>query len=203
MPTIAKRSPLLLDRTSSLLMVVDLQAKLLPAIEARERIVWNAGRLLTAAHTLQIPHLITEQYPERLGATVPLFEPTSSANSTTSSTASITNSAISKRMFSCRECHEQLEPYRSQANQVVICGIESHVCVLQTALDLFADAWQVHVVVDAVSSRSPLDHQVALDRLSRHGVTLTTTESVLFEWCETSHAPEFKSISALVKQVSP
>ena len=76
-------------------------------------------------------------------------------------------------------------------------------CILQTALDLLTDGWQVTVVADAVSSRAALDHNTALNRLAAQGVIIATTESVLFEWCETSTAPEFKTISALVRQTLP
>ncbi len=189
---VPKRSSQLIDRSHSLLLIVDLQEKLLPTIESRARIVWNARRLLSGANALRVPYQITEQYPERLGATVPLSEP-----------GEPFAEALSKRMFSCRECAAALEPLRANANQVVLCGIESHVCVMQTALDLLADAWQVYVVADAIGSRSDLDHSVAIERMMRSGAVLTTTESVLFEWCESSTAPEFKAISALVRQGPP
>ena len=98
----ARRSPYLLDRQRSLLMLVDLQEKLLPTIEHRQRVLWNASRLLAGSHALGVPHLVTEQYPEKLGATVSLRE-----------FAQPTNTAISKRMFSCRECHSELAASRS------------------------------------------------------------------------------------------
>jgi nicotinamidase-related amidase len=185
-----QRSKRLLDRTGSLLLVVDLQTKLLPAIVGQQRIVWNTTRLLSAARTLAIPHLLTEQYPEKLGATVPLGD------------ASL--QASSKRMFSCRECHVAFADFRKHgARQIVLCGIETHVCVLQTALDLLAAGWHVFVAVDAVGSRSTIDHTTALERLASEGVVRTTTESILFEWCETSLAPEFRAISALVRETPP
>ncbi len=83
---------------------------------------------------------------------------------------------------------------------MVLCGIESHVCVLQSALDFLAAGLEVHVVADAVSSRNRHDHDVALARLASSGATITTTETVLFEWCATADRPEFKAISALVKR---
>ncbi len=153
-------------------------------------IAWNASRLLSAAEVLGIPFLVTEQYPEKLGVTVALGETAISASS--------------KRMFSCRECSEPLAAFRKLGlRQVIVCGIETHVCVLQTALDLASDGWQVFVAVDATGSRSKLDSETALKRLQMESVVLTTTEAALFEWCETSNAPEFRSISALVKQTGP
>ena len=188
--TLPARSARLLDRNRSLLLLVDLQAKLLPLIPLHASIVWNAGRLLAGAAALAVPHWVTEQYPEKLGATVLLGDSLITASS--------------KRMFSCRECCEPLAAWRTRGKQqVVICGIETHVCVLQTALDLAADGWLVFIAIDATGSRTRLDQETALGRLSAESVVLTTTESVLFEWCETSTAPEFRTISSLVKQTGP
>ncbi len=127
--TLPARSGRLLDRKQSLLLVVDLQEKLLPSIQDPMVIAWNASRLLSAAEVLGIPFLVTEQYPEKLGVTVALGETAFSASS--------------KRMFSCRECSEPLAAFRKLGlRQVIVCGIETHVCVLQTALDLASDGWQ-------------------------------------------------------------
>jgi isochorismate hydrolase len=188
--TLPARSDRLIDRNRSLLLIIDLQAKLLPLIRSNATITWNIERLLAGANALSVPYLVTEQYPEKLGATVSLGE------------SQIV--ATSKRMFSCRECSEPLADFRIRGlNQAVICGIETHVCVLQTALDLLADAWQVFIAVDATGSRMQLDYETALRRMSAESVVLTTTESVLFEWCETSTAPEFRTISSLVRQLNP
>ena len=188
--TLPARSPRLLDRNRSLLLVVDLQAKLLPLIPSQKSIVWNVAQLLSGAAALSVPHLVTEQYPEKLGATVPLGDALFTASS--------------KRMFSCRECTARLADFWARGmRQVLICGIETHVCVLQTALDLQVDGWQVFIAVDATGSRMRLDQDTALRRLAAESVVLTTTESVLFEWCETSTAPEFRTISSLVRQTGP
>jgi len=93
---------------------------------------------------------------------------------------------------------EQLQSKKIQ--QVVVCGIETHVCVLQTSLDLLAEGFQVHLVCDAISSRKKLDHEAAIDRMQQAGVILTTAESVLFELLERAGTPEFKQISQLIKQ---
>lgn len=188
--TLPPRSERLLSRNRSLLLVVDLQAKLLPQISSNATVAWNASRLLMAARSLSVPHLVTEQYPEKLGETVCLGD---------------TNiAALSKRMFSCRECHQPIADFMARGyQQAVLCGIETHVCVLQTALDLLAAGWQVYVAVDATGSRTQLDYSTALGRMAAESVVLTTTESILFEWCETSTAPEFRAISLLVKQAGP
>jgi nicotinamidase-related amidase len=86
---------------------------------------------------------------------------------------------------------------------LLICGIETHVCIQQSALDLLADGWRVYVAVDAVGSRHELDHQTALRRMEASGAMLTTVESSLFEWCEAAGTPEFKQISRIVRENPP
>ncbi len=187
----SSRSLRLASSQRSVLLVVDVQEKLLPIMPSSRHFLWNVQRLLRAADLLGVPRLVTEQYPERLGATV--AELSVSPQTVTS-----------KRMFSCRECADRLRPmWDAGARQAIICGLESHVCVLQTALDLENTGWQVFVVVDAISARRRLDHEVAISRLQSSGCTLITVEAVLFEWCETSLAPAFKSISQLVREPPP
>lgn len=187
------RSPLLLARNRSALMVVDVQEKLAPSIENIDRLGWNISRLVRAAGMLGVPVVATEQYPGGLGHTV-------------TDLASLLEGAeiAEKRMFSCRECSELVEGLRNRdRDQVVIGGIESHVCVLQSALDLVAQGFDVFVVADAVGSRAEDDYRWALERLMLAGATVVTTEMVLFEWCETSSAPEFKAVSGLVRESAP
>jgi nicotinamidase-related amidase len=86
---------------------------------------------------------------------------------------------------------------------VLVCGIETHVCILQTALDLAAAGFEPYVAVDAVGARQTVDHETALRRMESAGVILTTTETAMFEWCRTAEAPEFKTISALAKEKPP
>jgi len=185
------RSPWLADPRRSLLLVVDVQEKLLPLMAMAALVRWNIGRLLRAAELLGVSQLISEQYPERLGATVADLKPASA-------------SVVSKRMFSCRESAPQFQAaFDAGARQAIVCGLETHVCELQTVADLINTDWQVHLVVDGVCARGRLDHDTALRRLDSLGATLTTTESVLFEWCETSLHSTFKEISQLVRQPPP
>lgn len=184
-----QRSPELHHRERSLLVVIDMQEKLLPLIPVADRTIANCQKLISAAELFAIPSTATEQYPRGLGPTV-------------ASLAVHFPERPEKTRFSSAAClnwgfaHERADG-RTQA---VLCGIEAHVCVLQTALDLVAHGYQVTVVADAVASRGKLDWKIALRRLSDSGVTLATTESVLFEWCETSSDPLFKRISQLVKE---
>lgn len=181
------RSPELMNRDDTVLLVVDIQERLLSSIEGRDRLVWNVRRLLEAAKELGVTIAATEQYPEKLGPTVqPL--------------ARLLPKRIAKLAFSCAGCADLTAKWEPDRHRVLLCGIETHVCVTQTAMDLLAENYRVYVAVDAVSSRQPLDHEMALRRMEISGVTLTTTEAALFEWCRVAGTPEFKKISSLVKE---
>jgi nicotinamidase-related amidase len=180
-----------MSRQDSALVVIDLQEKLVPAIRGQERVVWNVRRLIEGANLLGLPVVASEQYPQGLGPTV-------------AAVASHLETRPAKRCFSCRALSGLFADLRQrQVEKLLLCGIETHVCVQQTALDLLADGWRVYVAVDAVGSRFELDHQVALRRMESSGATLTTSEAALFEWCETSATPEFKQISRIVREIEP
>ena len=178
----------LLTRGESRLLIIDMQEKILPVINGQEAVLANCLKLIEAASILDVPTTATEQYPKGLGPTV---------------------SAIAERIpdrpekieFSCLNCLD----WSSSASdpegrfKVVVAGIESHVCVLQTVLDLLSQGFRVFVAADAVGSRKPLDREIALQRMASSGAVITTTESVLFEWCERAGTPEFKKISRLVR----
>ena len=185
------RSPQLLDRRCSGLLVIDVQEKLFPKIADPARLHHNLLRLIEGAQILGVARVVTEQYPHGLGATV-------------ESLRSGLDRPHEKRMFSCRECAAPLDGWLDAGlRQAVLCGIEAHVCVLQTCLDLLARGFDTYVVADAVGSRQGFDASIALRRMEQAGATLATTESVLFEWCESSAAAEFKEISRLVRELPP
>ncbi|MCA9230871.1 MAG: isochorismatase family protein [Planctomycetales bacterium] len=172
--------------------MVDVQKAFVPVEPYCDRIVWNCRRLLDGAQVLGVRTFATEQYPEKLGSTVDLLADR------------LMTSATSKSAFSCGECGSVFLEWReSGIHRVLVCGIETHVCVQQTVLDLLAAGFQVLVAVDAVGSRFTLDHKTALRRMEASGAVLTTTESALFEWCERAGSPEFKQISALAKEQEP
>jgi nicotinamidase-related amidase len=185
------RSPLLMSRDDTALLVVDIQDKLLPLIPDEARIVWNTRRLVDAARILELPVGATEQYPQGLGPT-------------RAELAERLGEIPSKLTFSCGGCALVFEQFAAQnRHKILVTGIEAHVCVQQTALDLLANGYHVYVAVDAVGSRNALDQQTALQRMDSAGVTLTTTEAALFEWCEVAGTPEFKEISRLVRETQP
>lgn len=190
------RSPLLMNRDDSALVVIDVQEKLLPLVGDFERITWNILRLLSGAETLGVEVVGTEQYPQGLGGTVASI----AGRLKTLSRQSVAE----KTMFSCRECAALFSTLSGNGiHNLLLCGIETHVCVAQTALDLLAQGFNVFVCVDAVGARHEIDHQTALRRLENSGVTPTTTESALLEWCVKSGSDEFKAISKLVRESPP
>jgi nicotinamidase-related amidase len=186
-----ERSPELMTRDTTALAVIDVQQKLISLISGHERIVWNIRRLIDGAKILGLPTLATEQYPQGLGGTVPEL-------------ASRLQQIPAKTAFSgcgCEEFCRQLDA--TDVPKVLFAGIEAHVCVQQTALDLIGNGYRVYVAVDAIGSRYEVDYQTALRRMEIAGVTLTTTEAALFEWCRESGTAEFKQISGLVRESPP
>ena len=141
---------------------------------------------------LNIPIVVTEQYPKGLGATVPDIE-------LLLSNANVVGRA-EKTMFSVRAGAEAFSGLAGQGiTNLVIVGIETHVCVAQSALDLLANGFEVYVCTDAVGSRNSNDHETALRRMENSGVIPTTVEAVLFEWCENANHESFKTISKSIK----
>lgn len=185
------RSPDLMNREDTALLVVDVQEKLAPFIAGHERVVWNVRRLIEGAKVLGMPVVATEQYPKGLGPTVPELR-------------ALVGPAPSKLAFSCGECGELFEGLRARGVcKLAVCGVEAHVCVQQTVLDLLADGWRVYVAADAVGSRFEVDYRTALARMDSAGASLTTAEAALFEWCRVAGTPEFKEISRLVREPGP
>lgn len=186
------RSPLLVSALRSVLLIVDAQDKLLDLMESQVTLVAKLQQLAAAAQIMSVPRLATEQYPEKLGplhAGIRRFFETGPKHA-----------IPGKLSFSCLGCQEAVDQLRAtERDQVVLAGIETHVCIAQTALDLVAAGMDVFLVVDAVAARHAIDHQTALRRLESAGVTMITAEAVLFEWCERAGTPEFKQISRLVR----
>jgi len=184
-----------LNRGRSALLVVDMQGRILAAIENRARPTWNIRRLIDGAGLFDVPVSVTEQYPERLGGTT---------EELTDNVSPALPPALPKRRFSCLECGELVDEWREAGRfQIVVCGIETHVCVQQTVLDLLSESFQVQVVADAVTARGQMDHDISLRRMESAGATLTTTEAALFEWCGDSRDPQFKKLSALIQEPPP
>jgi nicotinamidase-related amidase len=174
-----------LHAPSSLLCVIDIQERLLPAIPTGPKVVSMAGRLAEAAALLGVRSVLTEQYPKGLGPTPPDL-------------AAKLSPAVTKMAFSCCGSEAFTETLTADIESVLLCGLETHVCIQQTALDLLARGLTVFIAVDAVGSRHPLDHEIALRRLEASGALLTTTEAALFEWCHSAEHPQFQAVRKLV-----
>lgn len=171
------------------LVVVDVQEKLLPHMHQAERVLTQTARLLDGVNLLNLPVVVTEQYRKGLGVTVPELAP---------------------RIAQAKGVHEKLtfsaliEPVRQtldqcQARSVLVCGIESHVCVLQTCLDLAREGFVPFIVADAISSRKQADHDVAMQRMIQAGVIPTTVESALLELVHEGGSSAFKAILPIIK----
>jgi len=184
---------MLLARDKSQLLIVDVQDKLLQALSGKDRVVDRCMRLVRAARTLDVPITVSEQYPQGLGPTADSIRD------------ALANAALvaDKVEFSCLRnefLRERLHELRRQGRpQVVIAGIEAHVCVLQTAVDLEAQGFETFVVADATGSRSKDSRKLALARLNKAGADVVDSEMVLFEWLERADTAAFKELQALIK----
>lgn len=170
------------------MLVVDVQQKLMKAIDGRDRLLANILRLVRGAGLLGIPTFATEQYPRGLGPTV-------------DDLAALIPDRPAKMTFHALSAPGLVAGMGALAvRHVAVVGIEAHVCIAQTALELLRKGYTVQVPADAVGSRFPIDREYALRRLERAGAVISTTESALFEWLETAEHPRFKEVSALVKE---
>ncbi len=176
-------------KEDSVLLVVDMQERLLPAMNNNEQLLKNVEKLVEGAKILGVPTVFTQQYTKGLGETV----------------ESLRNlvgdfSYFEKKEFSCVQNLEvEQELTRIGNKNIIVCGIESHVCVLQTAIDLMENGYSTVVVSDCVSSRKQSDKDTAFDRLASEGVVFTSYEAILFEMVGSADDPNFKAISKLVK----
>lgn len=185
------RSDDLVNRNDSQLLIVDMQAKLMPSFDdtVRQKLIRNCQWLIKMARLFEVPLSVTEQYPQGLGKTIPELDLDEIEKP-------------DKKYFTCAECLNWPAAFDEQQSRpkIVVAGIEAHVCVQQTVLDLLSLGYRVYLPVDAVASRFTQDYKTALKRLSNSGATLTTTESILFEWCETSGTDEFKQLSKMLRE---
>lgn len=177
---------MLLDAALSSLVLVDLQARLMPVIEDGPAVAGRCAVLARAARLLDVPVVATEQYPKGLGGTIDQVAP-------------LVDRTVAKLSFDASAepgLTDALDPVR---RTLVVAGCEAHVCVLQTALGLRSGGFAVVVVADAVGSRRAADRAAALARLERSGVGIVTSEMVLFEWLRRSDHPRFKDVHALIR----
>lgn len=179
----------MLDIENCCLAVVDVQGKLAQLMHDREALFKNIRTLIQAAQILEMPVLWCQQVPDALGPTVPEIAEL------------LTDiEPVNKAAFSCCgavQFQDKLNAVRR--NQVLLCGIESHVCVYQTAVDLLKNGFNVNVVADAVSSRTPENKRIGIDRMAASGAEITCVEMALFELLRTAEHPKFRQIAGLIK----
>jgi nicotinamidase-related amidase len=181
-----------LERSKAILAVIDVQERLMAVIHESAEVEANVARLLRGCRVLGVPAVVTEQYPKGIGPTTAavreaMFE-------------SGTAEPLQKMCFSSHGCEEfASELRRSGRTQVILCGVEAHVCVFQTCRDLLAEGYAVFIVGDATSSRTARNLDFALRRMTSDGAILTTTEMALFEMTVAAGTDEFRAISRLVK----
>ncbi len=180
---------MLIRPSDSCLIVIDMQERLVPAMQAPARTIKNAKLLISVARELDVPVLLTEQYPKGLGRTVQEI-------------AKVANGlpVLEKMHFSCMEDAGFADTFRGLGRkQAVIAGMEAHICVMQTAANLMDEGYEVFVVTDATSSRTLESEQACLDRLGACGAGIVTTEMVVFEWLGKAGTDSFKKLLPLVK----
>jgi nicotinamidase-related amidase len=180
---------MLLSALSSQLLIVDVQERLMPAMASAEPCLANILRLAKAARHLALPITVSEQYPHGLG---PTLAPIRSACEGAAET-------LSKTTFSCGRDEAIAARIARGGRQLVICGIEAHVCVLQSALDFAARHCDVFVVADAVTSRETTSKEIALRRLEQAGIIPVTAEMAIFEWLGRAGTADFKALQQLIK----
>ena len=184
-----KRNPLILDKTQTALLIIDIQEKILAVMQSPESVVTNTIKLIKGFKILGSPIYITEQYPKGLGSTQKDI-----ANELGNT------KAFQKMSFSGAGAENLFSELKERnVKQVVIAGIEAHVCVQQTALDLLENSFQVNLAVDAISSRYKIDYETAVSRMRSHSAEISTTESILFEMLRFCGTDEFKQISRIIK----
>jgi nicotinamidase-related amidase len=203
---------MLLELETSQLVLIDYQVRLMPAMLESDAVLQNAMRLAQMANALSVSVFYTEQNPTKLGATVPILLEVLKRESAR---------ALAKMQFSAVEeglgdmlrpppkpvqgnarslpKHLQKSSAGEERDTIVLAGCEAHVCLLQTALDLLEDEFDVWVVTDACSSRSERNRDAAFDRLAGAGAELVTTEMVAFEWLRSAEHPSFKEVQGLIK----
>ena len=181
--------PAALTPENTVLVLIDFQERLFPVMSDKEKLLNNVAKLTRGALALELPIIVTEQYPKGLGPTIPEIK------------SLIPNfKAIEKTCFSCCDEPAFAETLSAlKCKQIIIAGIEAHICTYQTAVALARAGYQVEVVSDGVSSREPENKTVALSKLGLIGILPTTTEMALFELLKIAKGEKFKAISAIVK----
>lgn len=177
-----------LNRNDTLLFIIDIQEKLAPVVDKKEMVIKNNIILIKAARILGLPIIVTEQYPKGLGATIPEIK------------AELSDSPIYEKINFSAHTEEVAGALKEHGRpKVLLTGMETHVCVFQTARDLLAQGFQVFLVEDAVSSRTKENYKSGKNLAASMGAVITNTETVIFDLLKAAGSPEFKELSRLIK----
>ena len=169
------------------LLIIDIQEKILRPILNKDSITKNIKKLINAYQILEENIFVSEQNPFKLGVTIPELLPKTGFKK------------IEKMEFSIANRKEFLDELKiKKITNLIVCGIETHICIQQTVIDCLQKGFEVVVIADAMSSRNSLDHEIALKRMVQKGAILTTTESIIFELCKTADRKEFKEIRNII-----
>ena len=180
---------MLMRAEKSCLLIVDVQERLTPAMSDPSRVIRNCGLLMRAAQRLAVPIVVSEQYPKGLGHTVADLRGYMPPDG-----------AVAKMNFSCSDDPEIMRRIDATGRtQIVVAGIEAHVCTLQTAIGLKGKGFETFVIQDACASRHPDNETLAAERMRQGGITLASVEMLIFEWLRAAGTPEFKELSALIR----
>ncbi len=178
----------IINRTHTALLVIDLQERLMPVIAGKDEIFKNTNILMDGCGVLNVPVILTEQYPKGLGHTCAEVKIPEGSQ------------PIEKVCFSCVQSIAVLQQLKDKNIQsLILCGVEAHICVLKTALEALQQNFEVHVIADAVGSRVVYNKEIALLRMQQGGAFITSTESVLFQMLNEAGNDEFKAISKLIR----
>lgn len=179
----------MLTAEETMLVIIDIQGNLYQSMDDKLFLLENSRKLIQGISVFRIPMIVTEQTPEKLGPTIPEI------NELLTDTK-----PISKASFSCWKNQDFIKAVKSKTRrQVLVAGIEAHVCVYQTAMDLLDEGYAVHVVADAVSSRTARNREIGIGRMRDAGIAVMSTEMVLFELLKTAESDKFKDIFKIVK----
>lgn len=178
----------ILERGKTVFVLVDIQDKFVPVMQDADGLISNADILVRTSEIVGIPLLVTEQYPKGLGKTTDRISLTEG------------NGRIEKVHFSCFGSDDFRKRLKGLGKEsIVIFGVEAHVCILKTALDAMKEGYKVHVVADAVSSRTESNRALALERLRQSGAFIVSTEMILFQLMDRAGTDEFKAIRKLIR----
>ena len=183
----------MLNIENSALVIIDIQEKLVLAAKDGDEVAQNTAKLVETANILNIPTIVTEQYPKGLGSTVDIVK-----NIFSDSTPTIEKTSFSA-MLEPDFANRIAELKNRGINQIVLCGIETHICVHQTVAALLREGFEVYVAKDACASRNKYEFKQGIELMQANGATISCMEIILFEWLKSAKNPYFKEIQALIK----